>query len=413
MPSAARTVDRESTAFLGIVALVMAMPASSIDLLLPTFPDMREALGLAPGSTEVARVITSFFLGLALGQLVYGPLSDRYGRKPVLYAGLAVFVVGAAGSVAAPSLGALVAWRALWGFGAAAPRSLAMAIVRDSFEGDRMARAMSLIMAIFILVPVVAPSVGAGVLQVASWRVVLGVPIGVAAVVAVLLVRMPETLAPADRRTLDRRGLGEALRIVVTSRTTVTHGLAATCLFGVMVGFIGTVEATIDQVFHASGSFPLLFGGLAGCMAVGSLLSARLVVRVGIARLLRLLSVAVVGAAALHTAVVVLADGRPPLWAWLLTMALLLPSLMMLLPNTNTAAMAPLGEVAGMGAAILGAVMTGGGALLGAVVDSVFDGTAAPFGVCALAFTATAAVLLAVGRAPAGTTVPTVVVADA
>ncbi len=407
----ARTIDPASKRFLVAMAMIMAMPAASIDLLLPTFPEMRSAFDLEAGSTEVARVVTSFFLGLAVGQLVYGPLSDRFGRKPVLYVGLGVFSVGAVGSVLAPSLGALVAWRALWGFGAAAPRSLAMALIRASVEGDRKVRAMSRVMGLFILVPVVAPSIGSGVLAVTSWRVVLGLPLLVAALVAVLLTRLPETLAPGARRALDVGALGEAFRAVVTTRASVTHGLAATCLFGAMVGFIGIAEATFDQVFDASEAFPVLFGMLALAMAAGSFLSARLVGRFGSRRLVQVLAVWVVGASLVHAAVMLATDGRPPLWAWLLTLGLLMPSLTMLLPNVNTAAMAPLGAIAGMGAAVLGAVMTGGGALLGALVDSTFDGTALPYSLWLVVLMVAAALLLAMAGRPARVPAPTVIAA--
>ena len=137
------------------------MAALSIDLLLPAFADMREEFGLAEDSAAPARLITAFFVGLALGQVVYGPMSDRYGRKPLLYAGLVIYVAGAVAAVFMPTLGAVVVCRVVWGFGAAAPRSLALAMVRDRYEGEQMATTMSHVMATFILVPVVAPALGA------------------------------------------------------------------------------------------------------------------------------------------------------------------------------------------------------------------------------------------------------------
>ena len=133
------------------------MAALSIDLMLPAFPDARADFGLAADSTQTSWIITAFFLGLAAGQLVYGPLSDRHGRKPLLYAGLGIMTLGAALCAVAPSLGSLIVARVLWGLGAAGPRSLALAMVRDRYSGDRMARTMSHIMATFVLVPVLAP----------------------------------------------------------------------------------------------------------------------------------------------------------------------------------------------------------------------------------------------------------------
>ena len=152
--------------FVGLMASCMGMVALSIDLMLPAFPDIREDFGLAADSTETSWIVTAFFLGLAVGQLVYGPLSDRFGRKPLLYIGLSIMVVASSASALAPSLVVVIAFRVLWGMGAAAPRSLALAMVRDTYGGDMMARTMSLIMATFVLVPVLAPGLGSR----RSWR---------------------------------------------------------------------------------------------------------------------------------------------------------------------------------------------------------------------------------------------------
>ena len=176
------------------------MAALSIDVMLPAFPDMREEFGLAPDSTATSWIVTAFFLGLASGQLVYGPLSDRYGRKPLLYAGLSIMAVAAAASALAPSLGAVIACRVLWGMGAAAPRSLALAMVRDRYAGEPMARTMSHIMATFVLVPVFAPSVGSAVLAVAPWRSLFWLPFLAALGVMLWVRRLPETLPPERRR---------------------------------------------------------------------------------------------------------------------------------------------------------------------------------------------------------------------
>src|SRR3954467_6356277 len=149
-----RRIELGSRSFVAFIASCMAMAAMSIDLLLPAFPDMRKDFGLPADSTQPSRLITAFFLGLAVGQLVYGPLSDRYGRKRMLYLGLVVYVAGALAASMAHTLAGVVACRALWGFGAAAPRSLAIAMVRDTQHGERMARTMSHVMATFILVPI-------------------------------------------------------------------------------------------------------------------------------------------------------------------------------------------------------------------------------------------------------------------
>ena len=378
--------------FLAIAALCMAMAAMSIDLLLPAFPEMREAFGLQAGATEISRVITAFFIGLGLGQLFYGPLSDRFGRKPVLFVGIAIYICGAVASTRADSLGTFIVCRAVWGFGAACPRSLALAILRDTFEGDRMARAMSNVMATFILVPIVAPSVGAGLLALGSWHLMLWVPVGVAVALATwIAARLPETLPPEQRRSVAPRALASAAGSVVRNRQTMAFGLASTFLFGIMTAYVGSTQVIVDEVFGQEELFAVIFGALAIGLALGSLLSGKLVLRIGLARLVRYGAGYAVLTALLLAIIGITTGGHPPLWLFLLASAVMLPSVTALVPNTNTAAMAPLGHVAGMAAAIIGTISTAGGALLGSVIDSAYDGSVRPFTIGALAFAAVAA----------------------
>ncbi|MEX2421441.1 MAG: MFS transporter, partial [Actinomycetota bacterium] len=208
----------------------MALTALGIDLMLPLFPAMRGDLGLAPDSTAVAGLITAYFLGLASGQLVYGPLSDRFGRRPVLLAGFAIYGLGALAAALAPAMSWLLVARFVWGFGAAGPRVITMAIVRDTFEGEQMSRAMSTIMAIFILVPVIAPSIGAALGGVVGWRWLFALCMVAGTLVAVWSRRLPETLAAEHRLELRFGRLGQAARVVGGNRVTVGYALALTVM---------------------------------------------------------------------------------------------------------------------------------------------------------------------------------------
>jgi DHA1 family bicyclomycin/chloramphenicol resistance-like MFS transporter len=230
--------------FVPLMASCVAMAALSIDLLLPAFADIREEYGLAADSSEPARLVTAFFIGLAFGQIVYGPMSDRYGRKPLMYAGLTIYVIGAVAAVFMPTFGGLVACRVLWGFGAAAPRSLALAIVRDSYEGEQMARTMSSVMATFLIVPIVAPAVGTAAMAVASWRIVLWLPVVAAVVLSLWLTRLPETLPVHRRRSIAGRSLLEAFRAVIATRETRAFVVALSFLFGMMTSFVGRSSST-------------------------------------------------------------------------------------------------------------------------------------------------------------------------
>ena len=400
----------ESREFVALMAMCMAMAALSIDLMLPAFADMRADFGLAADSTAVSWVLTAFFLGLAAGQLVYGPVSDRFGRKPLLYAGLAVYVVSGTAAALMPSLTGLVVCRFLWGLGAAAPRSLALAMVRDAYGGERMARTMSLVMAIFVLVPVFAPGLGAIALLVVPWRALLLIPVAAAAVLAVWGRRLPETLPVARRRSVAPKALLEAFGAVIRNRQAAGFALVVTCLFGIMTSFIGNIEVIVSDVFDQERAFPVLFGVLASTLGAGALLSARLVVRMGLHRLLRLTACHLLVVALLMAAVASASGGRPPLWAFVLLVGGLLPGMSVLLPNSNSAAMAPLPHVAGMASALLGTISTAGGALLGSRVDAAFDGTVRPFayGVLVLAaVAATAIFLLTRSAGPTPATVPT------
>jgi DHA1 family bicyclomycin/chloramphenicol resistance-like MFS transporter len=289
--------------------------------------------------------------------------------------------------------------RVLWGFGAAAPRSLAIAMVRDSFEGPRMARTMSFVMTAFILVPVFAPAAGSAVLAVAPWRGVLWVQVTAAVALGLWATRLPETLHPDDRRRVGPRALLATARAVLRTRQTVVFGLAITAIFGILTSYIGTSEVIVDEVFGEADRFPLIFGVLAATMAFGTLASARLVVDIGLGALLRagaaylLVTAAALGLLAHAT------DGRPSLWAFGIAMAFLLPAVAVVIPSCNAAAMAPLGHYAGMGAALLGTVTTAGGALLGTLTDGAFDGTVVPFADHVLAYSAVAAgTILLLGR---------------
>jgi len=405
-PTTTPVVGRRGAAgpkeFVVLVACCMGMAALSIDLMLPAFPQMRRAFGLEPESTRVSFLITAFLLGLAIGQLVYGPMSDRFGRKPMLYAGLGIYATSAAAAALMPSLTGVIICRVLWGMGAAAPRSLALAMVRDTFHGDQMARAMSHVMATFIVVPVFAPGVGALLLAVAPWRVVFWLPVVIAAGLALWTIRLPETLPPERRRAVNPAALGVALGEVVRNRRTAAFALALTCLFGTMASYIGSAQILIVEVFGQADAFPLIFGVLACMLGVGNLVNGAVVQRFGFDRLVRFSVLHLLGAAAILAALAAGTDGRPPLWAFCGAVALLLPAVSMLMPNANTAAMAPLPHVAGMAAAVLGTVSTGGGALIGSLVDSAYDGSIKPFayGALALAMVAATSVLVLAGPAP-------------
>jgi MFS transporter, DHA1 family, multidrug resistance protein len=395
-----RTRGRPGEAeFIALIALSIALAALGIDIMLPAFPAIRAEFGLPPDSTTVGGLVTAYFLGLAIGQLVHGPLADRFGRRPTLYTGFALYGVGAVLAILAPSFSLLLLARFVWGLGAAGPRVVTVAVIRDTYDGDRMSRAMSFVMAVFLIVPVLAPTIGAGVVAVAGWRWIFGVCVAAAAVMALWAIRLPETLAPEHRLELRFGRVATAVRFVLAERRTVGYTVALTALFGAFLSYIATSELLIGDVYQRPAAFPVVFGGLAMVMGVAALANTRLLRRVRTGRLAHGVLLAYLAAAALLVLLALLGGGRPPLPVFLVGVAAMLTAHALLIPNLMSLAMEPMGAVAGTASSLVGASQIAGGALLGAALDRFYDGTVLPLALGFLGFGVVAfvAVLVAEG----------------
>lgn len=361
-----------------MVAMIMASTALGIDLMLPAFGDIRLAFGLAPDSTAVAGIVTAYFLGLALAQVLYGPVADRFGRKATLYTGYSLYVIGAVAAAVAPSLVGLYLARFVWGVGAAGPRVVALSVIRDRFEGERMARAMSFVMAIFILVPVIAPSLGAGILAISSWRWVFASCALYAVAVALWSLRLPETLKPEHRLELSWGQVLRAGRFVVGNRQTLGYTMAIAALFGAFSSYLASSELVMRDVFGRPDLFPVIFGSVAAVMGASMLVNGSLVGRYGVRRMSHTALLAFVLLGGGLAVFAILTGGTPPLWPFVFGLALTLGFYGLVFPNFNTIAMNPMGAVAGTAAAVIGTVSTAVGAGLGALLDRRFDGTVIP-----------------------------------
>ncbi len=384
-PASGKRQQLGRTEFIALAAMMMALTALSIDLILPAFDEMREEFGLAPDSPETAGLVTAFLLGLALPQLGYGPLADRYGRKPLLYVGYVVFAVGAIICATASSFEMILIGRVIWGVGAAGPRVISVSMIRDLFEGEHMARVMSFIMAVFILIPVVAPSVGAGIVAIAPWRGVFWFCVASLLVVALWSTRLQETLDPSNRIDLNFSGIRAALGEVVRSRQTMGYLIAMGFINGVFVSYLASSELIWTGVFGLGDQFPLIFGGLAIVLGLAMLSNSLIVGRVGVQRLVQLTLGAYLAFSLLLLGVALATSGEPAFWLFLAALALPLAMHGLLIPNLNTLAMTPVGRVAGTASAVIGTVATATGALLGLIIDRAFNGTVTPL---AMAFVA-------------------------
>ena len=364
--------------FVTLLAMSMSLAALGIDLMLPAFEQMRADLGLDPGATEMAGTVTAYFIGLAVGQFLYGPLADRYGRRPALYLGYGIYGIGALAAAVSPTLEILLLSRVLWGLGAAGPAVVTRAVIRDTFEGDQMSRAMSMIVAVFILVPVIAPSIGAAAITIMSWRWLFVGCVGATAIMALWARRLPETLHPTDRLPLRLGRIGRAAGSVLTNRQALLYTLALTALYSVFTSYVASSENIFVGVFDQARLFPVIFGGLAGTIGLSMLVNARIVRTVGTLRLAHLVLIGYLVLAAALVTVAVLTDGRPPLWLFLVGMAAMLSAHALLIPNFTTIALAPLGHIAGTASSVVGGIQLGIGASLGLLLDRTFDGSVLP-----------------------------------
>jgi len=370
--------------FTMMISMIMAVTALAIDMMLPAFGAMRSNFGLAADSNAVAPIITFFFLGLALGQPFFGPLSDAIGRKRVLYAGLALYVVASIGAAFSPSLGILLLLRFIAGLGAAGPNVVARGVVRDAYEGQAMAKVMSYVMAVFIVVPVVAPTLGALILRFGEWQLIFWSFAAFGIGVGLWTRRLPETLPPEMRIPLNLRYLIEATGVVLRSRLTMGLTFAATALFGFFTSYLASSQLIIDDIFGLDAWFPIIFGGSAAVLGVGMLVNARLLNVVPLRLLLRRTFIGY-GAAVLVLAMIAwTTGGTPPFWLFLVGLIPILFCHALLIPNLNAAAMVPMGHVAGTAAAVMGTVTILGGASMGAVIDIAYNGTIIPLATASL-----------------------------
>lgn len=361
--------------FIPLVALLFSLVALSIDGMLPALPEIGRDLGVARPN-DVQYVILSVFLGLGLGQVLFGPLSDRIGRKPAIYAGLGVFMAGCVVSIVAPTFEAMIAGRVLQGIGVAGPRIVTVALVRDQYAGRPMARIMSFAMAVFILVPAVAPALGLLVLKTAGWRAIfIGFFAIAAAALVWLLARQPETLPPARRRTLAPRALARSVREVLGTRASLGYTVAAGFAFSPFVAYLSCAPQMFEDGYGIRDLFVFWFAVLALVIGAASIVNGRLVMRFGMRRLSTIGAGAIALGSTAAWAGLAPFDGLFPFWLFMAYFLFVFVFVGLLFGNLNALAMEPLGHIAGVGSAVVASLATLISVPLGGVVGQMFDGT--------------------------------------
>ncbi len=360
--------------------MLLATVAFSIDSMLPALPQI--SAELSPGRVNRAQlVIGSFVLGMGLGSFVAGPLSDSFGRKPVIVGGAVLYTIGAVLASAAGSLEMLLAARVLQGLGVAGPRIVSIAMVRDLYSGRQMARVVSFAMTIFVLVPAAAPALGSLIITHFGWRGLFLSFVIFAVVSAVWLgLRQPETLPPKARRAFRFGALWAAMREVLSNRIVVTCTAVMTLGLGTLFATLSSIQQIFSETFGRGQGFPFWFAGIALLSGLASVVNARLVVRLG----MRLMITSALGAQVLVSAAVAAmtffnlwpeALYFPGYFLWT-TGVFFMAGLTF--GNLNALALEPMGHIAGMAASVTAAISTVLAVVIAAPLGLAFDGTPLP-----------------------------------
>lgn len=341
--------------FVALMAFMTSIIALAIDSILPAFSTIGTDLRVS-SSDDMQLIIAVLFFGFGLGQLIFGPLSDAFGRKPPIYWGMFIFMIGAALSGFAPNFSLFILGRFLQGLGGAAPRIISIALVRDEYSGNAMARITSLIMTIFILVPAIAPALGQGILFIANWRAIFVVLFLFALVIWIWFAqRQPETLPKESRKNFSLQYIYQASQETFSQKSTVAAIWMSGLLFGIFVGYLGAVQDIFANIFQITTQFPAYFAVLALSIGSASFFNARLVMALGMRRLIFL---AFLGMATLSSLFALyfgyISPGAPPLFVFMPYMCVTFFSVGFLFGNLNALGMEPLGRIAGIGSAILG-----------------------------------------------------------
>jgi DHA1 family bicyclomycin/chloramphenicol resistance-like MFS transporter len=375
----AHPAGREATfEFIALMAVMTSIIAFSIDAMLPALPQIAADLGVADVNDRQLVVIV-LFIGLALAQIAYGPISDTMGRKPAAYIGFTIFIVGSLLCIFAQTFEVMLIGRFLQGVGAAGPRIVSLALVRDLYSGRAMAKVMSMIMGIFIIVPVIAPSVGQALLLVGDWRLIFVALLAEGIIgIAWFAWRQPETLREDRRAPFSLRRILGAFAEAFTHPVTLGYTVAAGLVFGAFVGYLASTQQVLGELYGLGAQFPIYFGANALAFGLASMLNARLVMKLGMRRLAGSGLGATTTLSAIFFVVTLLLEGHPPLWTLMGYLLLTFFFVGVLFGNFNALAMEPMGHIAGVAAAVIGSLATIISSVLGWALGQAYDGTVRP-----------------------------------
>ncbi|MGY5450147.1 multidrug effflux MFS transporter [Agarivorans sp. MS3-6] len=372
------TGNSNAKAFIVLLAAMMSLVALSVDAMLPALVAIANDFNL-PQATQAQWTITSLFIGLSIGQLFYGPWSDAVGRKPPIYVGYLLFISGSIICILSESFNWLIVGRVLQGMGAAAPRIITMALVRDKLKGAEMARIMSVVFSVFIVVPILAPAVGQLILSVAHWRWIFGMLLIMAVSTGFwFFLYQEETLVEDKRRPLTVKSFVEGLKFLLAERTALVYTLVSGVVFGGFIGYLNSAPLIFIHLYDQGDNFALLFAVAACAVGVASLVNGRLVLKLGMRKMINYALWGLLLLTGLFCIILLANAGVPPL---LVLMAYLVPAFFcigILFGNLNSIAMEPLGAIAGMGSAFVAFISTLVAIPIGSLIGLSFNDTCYP-----------------------------------
>ncbi|WP_235921174.1 MFS transporter [Foetidibacter luteolus] len=363
--------------FIILSACTMMLTALGIDIMLPVLGELRVHFGLKPESTAASQIIGFFFLG-QVAQIIFGTLSDRFGRLAILRLGFPLYIAGGIAAAFAPSLPLMLAARFLAGMGASAVFMTTIAGVRDRFVGDQMARTMSLIFTIFLFTPVLAPFLGLAILSVASWQMVFLTPPLFAVIIFVWSLRLEESLPQQNRIALSRANILQSIRQVISNKVFLRYTGITTALFTVLSSYVASSEHIVGEIYGKPQLFAWLFGGMGLFMACCTLLNARLSSRYGARKTIKWLLVAYTLVAAVLLLFTLVAGDPPGMPIFFIAVTLLMAINLAVEPNASALAMEPMGNTAGVASAIYGTLFFAIGSSLGSVISLLMVHTVFP-----------------------------------
>ncbi len=366
-----------SREFAVLMALLMSIVAISIDAMLPALGIIGHDFSIT-SANHTQLTISCIFAGMAIGQLIAGPLSDALGRKPILFVGIGLYLIGSVICFLAQDFTTLLIGRFIEGLGVAGPYVSAVSVVRDKFKGAEMAKVMSLVMMIFITVPALAPSLGQAILHVADWRSIFLMYIAYAVGVGAWIhFRLEETLHPEYRLPMRIGAFIHGFRDVIGNSTTTGYMTAMGLMFGSLISYLNSSRQIFQEHFAVGEAFTLYFGGLALLFGIASLANSHFVVKFGMRKMCHR-AMAVIAIASLLFMVLNLTMATIPLPLFVVYVAIIFFSFGLMFGNLNAIAMEPMGHIAGMASAIIGSVSSIISLTLGTIIGQLYNNTLIP-----------------------------------